>query len=683
MALAVPLVAATHEAHGQTRPPAANELEHAQVAGAPGAERVVDGARASEGAPWNSAHAVLLAPDGFLDIRSPSPVLVRSLRIQADNNDDYIVDALGEDGAWRELGRVAPVPGAGLRTRTVSFPPRIVRALRIRGAGGDGRYSIAEVHASAQALPPEPSVPGPDHPAGARYLTQARLGALKVVIAVAGIALFAWGWGARRAGRVHAGRRARDAILAVLAASALIAWWNFFELHGGKLRHSWEFYHYYIGSKYVRELGYTRLYACVAVVDSEDGLIPRPEARRLRNLETNEIEDASEILARPSACKDRFTEARWEELKQDIRWFREDMPPELWARAQYDHGYNATPAWSILGSTLASFTSASEHTIDLLACIDILLLAGAFAAAWWAFGWRALCVALIWWGTNYPARYFWVGGSYLRHDWLALTIVALALARRRWMIGAGAAITYAALLRVFPGFLVAGLILKVAARMWRERRWTLSSQHKRFALGCVLTLLVVVPLSAVTSGGLDSWAGFVANSAKHLDTPLTNNMGLKTVVTYEHDRRASQSRSRAEPDPYSSWKEARRSSYARRKVGFYLLVAGFVALLALAVRDQPDWVALALGVGLVPIAAEVTCYYYSVLLVYGLLARRAGEALALAVGALAAATHLLALLWDWYDEIFTWMSLLVVVFVVLVTAGWSRLRVGAHSLEEP
>lgn len=677
------MVVAAGDAHGQTRPAAGNELENAHVTGAVGAERVVDGSRASEGAPWNSPHAVVIPPDGYLDIWPPSPVLVRSLRLQADNDDQYVVEALGEDGGWHPLGRVTPVRGAGLRTRTMTFSPRVVRALRIRGAGGDGRYSIAEVHASADALPPRPSDLGPGHRPEPRYLTQARLGALKVAIAVVGIALFAWGWGARRAGRVHVHRRARDAVLVLLAAGSLAAWWNFFELHAGKLRHSWEHYHYYIGSKYVRELEYTRLYACVAVADGEDGLIPRPELRRLRNLETNEIEDASRVLATPSACKDRFTEHRWEEFKQDVRWFREDMPPELWARAQYDHGYNATPAWSVIGSTLSRFTSASERTINWLACIDIFLLAGAFTLAWWAFGWRALCVALIWWGTNYPARYFWVGGGYLRHDWLALTIIALALARRRWMIGAGAAITYAALLRIFPGVLVAGLVLKVAGRMWRERRWALSSQHKRFALGCVLAVLVVVPLSAVTSGGLDSWAGFVANSAKHLDTPLTNNMGLKTVVTYEHERRASRSISRAESDPYSAWKQARRASDSQRKVVFYVLIAVFLGLLAVAVRDQPDWVALALGVGLIPVAVEITCYYYSVLLVYGLLARRAGEALALAVSALAAATHLIALLWDWYDEIFTWMSLLIVVFVVLVTAGWSRLRVTPHSLEEP
>src|SRR5262249_47093818 len=301
-----------------------------------------------------------------------------------------------------------------------------------------------------------------------------------------------------------------------------------------------------------------------------------------------------------------------------------------------DHGYNATPVWGIAGTLFSSLAPASSGYVMFLGMLDSIFLLAMWGFVLWAFGWRGACVALLYWGTNYPARYYWNGGAFLRMDWLVVSIIGICLVKKKHMATGGAALTYAALLRIFPGFIVIGLILKAAARMVRERKWVLAKEHWQFAKGCIAAVAILIPLSAAIAGGghrfgLDAWIGikgddgsmaeqgFVENSAKHLHTPLTNNMGLKTIVAYQHDMRARLTRNQSLSDPFEIWKNARNHAFERRKILFALMIIGFMVLLAWAAEKTEDWVALCLGVGMIPIATELTCYYYSICLAFGLL----------------------------------------------------------------
>jgi hypothetical protein len=287
------------------------------------------------------------------------------------------------------------------------------------------------------------------------------------------------------------------------------------------------------------------------------------------------------------------------------------------------------------------------------------------------------------WGTNFPARYYWNGGAFLRMDWLAASMIGLALLRRGRMVGAGFALTYGALLRIFPGFIVTGLLLKAGMRIWRERRLVLSREHKRFALGCIVALALLVPASAMITGSARSWVGFAENSAKHLKTPLTNNMGLRTVLSYVPAGRAKYTRNYGLEDPFEVWKAMRLRAFHHRRALFAFAILAFLLLLARAVEHEPDWVAAALGVGMIPVATELTCYYYySFLLAFGLLyARREGlGALACLVSALTCLLPGLAVLVGWWDDdTFVWMSLMIVAFVSL--AAWGMIRRNAGSAD--
>ena len=104
------------------------------------------------------------------------------------------------------------------------------------------------------------------------------------------------------------------------------------------------------------------------------------------------------------------------------------------------------------------------------------------AMIWWAFGWRALCVALAVFATNFPSRFYWTGGAFLRWDWLFYLVGGICLLRkekcRRWAASSSA---YTTLLRVFPVFVFVGpLMVLVAAST--SRNGTAQAELRRAAL---------------------------------------------------------------------------------------------------------------------------------------------------------------------------------------------------------
>ena len=491
------------------------------------------------------------------------------------------------------------------------------------------------------------------------------LGIFKAAVACAGTALLAWGLLLRLRGQAGLARRQRDALLVALAAAAAFVWCNGLRFHQGVFLHHSDVYHHYLGAKYFRELSYGRLYDCTVVADYDAGFEFPPSLRPVRRLESNRIEWATAVLADRNACTSHFTPERWRAFQDDVTWFRSQFPPRLWASITSDRGFNATPAWSVPAAWLARSAPASDAQIFALALIDPALLCAMWACVAWAFGWRTLCVALLYWGTNYPAQFGWTGGAFLRQDWLASAVVGLCLLRRGKPAAGGFALTLATLLRMTPAVLVFGIVLKVLMSAWRARSLALAPPERRFVAGCVAALALVLPLSLL-DGGTAAWPAFVRNTAVDFGTPSGNFVGWKTVVAYEHATRMSASRNPTRTDPGAPWQEARRAVYARRAPWFWAGVVGFIGLLGWAVRRSDDWTAAVLGAGVMVIGAQIPSYYYALLLVYAFLASR-HEAIGVGLVGLSALSWAIAGQFAERDEIFTWVSLASTLFVVFAT----------------
>jgi len=488
----------------------------------------------------------------------------------------------------------------------------------------------------------------------------------KLCLAALGAGLLSWGIWLRRRGRPEAHRIGRDALLVALGVAGFWGWWNFLYLHYPGAVHTNNVYVYYVGAKYFPELRYDGLYECTAVADFRSGLRERVRQRQITNLQSYALEGTAEIVAHPERCTGRFTPQRWAAFEDDVAWFRGRIPAGDWEEIQRDHGYNPPPSWGLLGTLLAGRGPIDTTRLALLVLLDPLLDLAMWACVWWAFGWRALCVALLYWGTNHTAEFAWTGGSFLRDDWLAATLVGICLLRRGWPFAAGCLLGYGALLRIFPGLALAGIAAAAGLDMLRQRRFEIRPAHARIALGAALAVALVVPASALVAGGMESWTDFARNTQLHLGTPESNHVGLRTLLSYDPEGRLSQLLGVAE-DPSAAWKQARIRAFEGRRWIYVLGVVAYLLLLGRALLRQEDWVAAILGLGALLVVVEPTCYYTSILLAFGLLWTRweviGAALLLLSVAQWAAAAAFLP-----WGELFSAQSVALVAFVAFATA---------------
>ncbi len=649
------------------------------LAGAPAA---TDGLLAAEGAAAAEAaeagRAVrLLDPSAHFVVDLGAARSVGALLLQADAGDDYMVEGSSDGTNWSGLVRIeAGDAASGLRTRRAPVvPPREVRFLLVHARGGDGRYAVGELAAYSQ---PPPSWTGPatsEKPPRTGPTEGDRLVAARACLALAAALLLAGGVLLRRRGRPEAFVRLRDRALVALGLLSAAAFFGFGQLHGGRLVHVWDSFHYVVGAKYFPELAYTGLYEAALAAERAAGLLPPGTTVPLRNLATNAIEttSADDALARWPARLG----PRWEAFVTDVLWFRAEAGAETFRRMLLDHGYNATPAWGVLGGLFARLAGpATGGSVRALALLDPLLLLGAWFLVFRAFGFRVACIALVFWGTNYPARFDWNGGSFLRMDWLASTMSGVALLKLGRPRLAGVALGLSTLLRLFPGALLLGLGAAALFRLVRERRLEAVRTEQRVAQGALLAAAVVVPLSLLAAGGFTSirwsaWSELAANSRKHLATPLTNNVGLGTTLTW---RTATSGRALVFPDavePWKGWKETKSAALREARPLRLVLSVAFLAAAGFTFRSRPPWAAAAVSAGLIFVLADLTCYYASVLLLLALLAAEREEA-GVVTSVLAAATGAVPFLLTWDDQRYALVGALVLAAFALLLVLLSR-----------
>lgn len=480
----------------------------------------------------------------------------------------------------------------------------------------------------------------------------------------------------RRQGDQQPPSRLNDLGLAGLGVLAVLAWVNFGASGFGRYIHYHEFFHYYLGSKYSSELGYTGLYACVGAAEVENGRRKEAYAAWMRDLRTNELRQGHSLAADFADCRSRFTSAdRWAQFKHDVEYFRTQMRPEAWPKLMVDHGYNPSPVWTVVGKALASTGPASPAQITLLSWIDPLLLLGIGIVIWWTFGWRVLSIALIWWGTSYLSRYAYIGGAFLRHDWLLLAILSLCLAKRGRMTLSGAALTWSALIRVFPAIIAIGLFLKILIDSIQARRLCVTAAHGRFIAGGLVTLAVWLPLSLTVRGPDDrplaAWNDFLSNTRRMAHVSSANHVGLPTVLAFDPTYRSARVKNLWVDSPWDVWSAGRSQTLQERRPLQFLLVAAFMVLLAFSIAGRDDWIALTLGVAAIPVLVELSNYYYGVLLALAFLwPLRPTTGIGLA--ATAVVSNVVLGLWTLEDDRYTVISVVVVLLVTYIAAAFAR-----------
>ena len=480
-------------------------------------------------------------------------------------------------------------------------------------------------------------------------------------------------WPATSAWHPWPGRKRKGMVVATLVIAALLGIYLLISPnHLRRSVHLRDTYHYYLGAKYFTELGYRGLYDCSLAADIEAGLGGDLSSRLIRNLETNKMEPVGRALARIQACRRRFEPGRWAMFASDVSLFRGGRSGGTWHSYQVDHGFNASPAWIMVGKLLTFSGKATPVELSLCAAMDFILLALMWMLVLRAMGWRTTLAAGAFWLGNFPGRPYWTLGAFLRQPWLFCSVGGICGLHQGYHLMAGAALGTAALLRGFPAVLLFGPLLNMVRSLVGRRRPRLARAERRFLVGLGLAVALLVPASTLITGGPEVWGAWVSKLRTHLATPSTNNMGLRVVASYSPRTRAARLLSPGAPDILGSWRAARQQVFKSRRPGFLLLVGLYCLLLGRAVWGREPWHAAILSIGLFPVATASSCYYYALLLGYGLAASR-WRKVAAGLNLYASMGWLMVWLFPNMDEYYTGLSALSVLFVVGVT-GWAAMN---------
>ncbi|MBK8251662.1 MAG: hypothetical protein IPK82_03220 [Polyangiaceae bacterium] len=428
-----------------------------------------------------------------------------------------------------------------------------------------------------------------------------------------------------------------------LGVAAVMAYFNGLRNGYDKAYHRHELYHYYLGAKFFPEMGYDGLYRCTVVAQDELGVYThidedtgrsfkidmgkevRHPDRKVRNLgKDNLLLPAKHFLENPEECKKHFSPEKWEAFKKDIGFFRAVSGQDYFNKMQGDHGFNPPPVWTVAGKIFADLAPASTRFMQTLALLDMIYLGLMFWALAWAFGWRVSAVAAIFWGCQSPAPMLWTCGAFLRQDWLFWLVFSVCLIRKKYPALGAAAFVYSALLRIFPGLLVVGWLGVVGWQLWRFKR--LTKEQWRMLLGGTLAAGVLISTS-VYMCGKDSYPSFYEHTLKvHDQTPLTNHMGLRVMIAQKTpveigflgigntatSGRMKYTEDKNLRDPFDTWKRMRNERYAKYKYVGYAFSALALAFMVYVLRRVKNmWVALCAAQVFVILLSQLTCYYYS------------------------------------------------------------------------
>jgi hypothetical protein len=435
-------------------------------------------------------------------------------------------------------------------------------------------------------------------------------------------------------------RRRASYFLGVAAVVAILSWFHFGEFQSVYVDstsdatsprrpkterhqplHFHEFFHYYLGSKYFREIGYLGLYDCTALADieiaHEDAVLPRVGSyiRDLSDVLTDKT--TPEAVAHcASELRPRFTDARWASFKHDLRELRRLVPDDWWIGAVSDAGFNPPPSWVVLSSVVANaipIRVGQLATYITATSLDVVLLLVSFLALRYAFGFTTAAMAAIYFGSSYLSSYSWIGGAFLRFTWLTCVILSLAAMKRGRWAWAGAFAAGAACDRLFPAAFAVGAMLPLAYRAIRHGGDR--TPIVRFCAGFAgVTALLLAASTAVF--GLGAWRVFVERILRHGDVYFVMHVGLKKIVTYR-DWVASQDFHHHEGlARFRLWNLRLRATWAsmRPVVVPIQLLAAAGAILG-SIRVRPYEAAVLFGVIVMFFFNLPANYYYSVLVV--------------------------------------------------------------------
>jgi hypothetical protein len=407
---------------------------------------------------------------------------------------------------------------------------------------------------------------------------------------------------------------AHRAAMTLCAGLGIWAFTLFGQMHdhgafGHQNFHAHDCYHYYFGSKYLKEWGYDRMYlATVTALEEVGKEEPRKTIHfdRIRDLRGSaRFLRRDDFLPLAADAKARFSPERWKQLKADLSFLREKtMDNNWWSGVVLDSGFNPPPSYAVMSSTLSNAVPFNESTWKFLGAFDFALLAVGIVAIGFALGPMPALFAPVILGNTPITTYNWTGGSFLRQLWLFFLMIGLSLlVRRRWG-WAGAALGACVASVFFPVFFLFGALVPLGY-LWHTKR-TRTAVFK-VAAAATITVSVLVSLATIRFG-MEPWHEWSQRIGAHSVSFFDNHVSLKKVTTFAPE--VAPQAFGAGDNVYPDWNHA---LVARLQMGHWADVLLALVLSALAIggalRSRPAEAALVAGSGLLVYWTMPAGYY--------------------------------------------------------------------------
>jgi hypothetical protein len=240
---------------------------------------------------------------------------------------------------------------------------------------------------------------------------------------------------------------------------------------------------------------------------------------------------------------------------------------------------------------------------------------------------------------------------------------------------AGACLSAAVLLRAYPIVILAGPAIHILHGVRQTGLRRIASNSRGLMVGFAAGSIALMAFTAITwgpsrLGATEPWRGFLAKAEKQVNTQYMNNLGLQTVLSFSESSRFANLHGFWLDGPLDTWQSAQNAVFQSRLWIYRALILAFLTLLVLALRKTEDWIALVLGIALLPIVMDLTNYYYSVPLLFAFL-WPLDPLIGLALAAVSLLTTIMPTLMKMADD-----RAVVNSFALILLSVWTTYRVG-------
>jgi hypothetical protein len=367
-------------------------------------------------------------------------------------------------------------------------------------------------------------------------------------------------------------------------------------------------YHYFLGAKYFKELGYADIYRFTLLADVETGLNRLRNLEQIRSQENYELIPVDEALAYARAKRPQvFTDERWREFKDDWTMLSRRIDPRNWERILTDRGFNPPPFWQVFAhpptwlidihSRVSYNLGRSADFLILVASIVLVAVLAGLDAAFLVF----LFIHLAWFYSGSAIN------TYFQFIWLDAVILTMAFYRAKKMIPAGASLAAGAGVSVFPLVLSGGPIVVWLRDFVRTRKFPAGTT--RFLVSFAVFSAVFLGIGLAQGQGPSATVDFVKKIQMHAWHQKfdSNKFGLKRTMATDLN------------DIWGRIGIDQRTTIFVRQRPFYLFlwftIVGLTVAAMIRGPDKDAW-SIPLGMGLIFALMTASRYYYLALIVF-------------------------------------------------------------------